>query len=186
MDVDKAVANMVANLQKNTGKTLAEWILVLKAHGAEKHGEMVKYLKTEHGLGHGFANMIVLKARGGDAGSTENKDELIDKQYAGKEALRPLYDQLKKVVENFGADVAFSPKNAYVSVKRKKQFAIIQPSTKTRLDLGLNIKNQEAIDKLELAGSFNAMCTHRIKLEKETDIDASVITWLKKAYDGAG
>lgn len=186
MDVDKVVENMIANLQKNTGKTLEEWILILKAHGAEKHGEMVKYLKEEYGIGHGFANTIVLKARGGDAGSTENKDELVDKQYAGKEALRPIYEQLKKAIEQFGTDVEFSPKNAYVSVKCKKQFAIIQPSTKTRLDLGLNIKNQDAVAPLELAGSFNAMCTHRIKLENETDANATVINWLKKAYEGAG
>ncbi len=186
MDVDKAVANMVANLQKNTGKTLEEWILILKAHGAEKHGEMVKYLKTEHGLGHGFANMIVLKTKGTDAGSTSNKDELVDKQYIGKEALRPIYEQLKTAIAAFGADVEFSPKNAYVSIIRKKQFAIIQPSTKTRLDLGLNIKNQDAVNGLELAGSFSAMCTHRIKLEKEEDVDQTVMTWLKKAYEGAG
>ncbi|WP_200911826.1 DUF4287 domain-containing protein [Pedobacter sp. Hv1] len=186
MDVDKAVENMVANLQKNTGKTLEEWIPILKAHGAEKHGEMVKYLKAEYGLGHGFANMIVLKARGGDAGSTTNKDELVEKQYNGKETLKPIYEQLIKAMATLGADVEFSPKNAYVSVKRKKQFAIIQPSTKTRLDLGLNIKNQAAVGKLELAGSFNAMCTHRIKLENEADVDAFVIDWLKQAYEGAG
>ncbi len=186
MDVDKALANMIANLQKNTGKTLEEWILILKAHGDGKHGELVKYLKETFGIGHGFANMIVLKAKGTDAGSSTNKDELIDKQYLGKEDLKPIYNQLTKIIEALGDDVEFSPKNAYLSVKRKKQFAIIQPSTKTRLDLGLNIKNYEATGKLESSGSFNAMCTHRIKLEKESDIDQDVCSWIKKAYEGAG
>lgn len=186
MDVEKAVANMIANLQKNTGKTLEEWIVILKAYGGEKHGEMVKHLKDTYGISHGFANTIVLKARGADAGSAASEDELIDKQYTGKEALKPIYHQLINLVQGFGQDVELAPKNAYVSVKRKKQFAIIQPSTKTRLDLGLHLKDTEPTGKLEKSGSFNAMCSHRIKLENEADIDQELINWLKKAYDAAG
>ncbi|MES2418050.1 MAG: DUF5655 domain-containing protein [Bacteroidota bacterium] len=186
MDVEKAVANMIANLQKNTGKTLAEWIVILKAREGSKHGEMVKHLKEVYGISHGFANTIVLKARGADAGSATSQDELIDKQYLGKEALKPIYQQLLNIIKSFGEDVELAPKNAYMSVKRKKQFAIIQPSTKNRLDLGLHIKAIEPEGKLEKSGSFNAMCTHRIKLEKESDIDQEVIGWLKKAYEAAG
>jgi predicted transport protein len=186
MDVEKAVLNMIANLQKNTGKTLEEWILILKENNDRKHGEMVKYLKETFGIGHGFANMIAHKAKGSDAGSVINKDKLVENQYVGKENLKPIYNELVKIIEVLGSDVEFIPKNAYISVKRKKQFAIIQPSTKTRLDLGLNIKNYDACGKLEISGSFNAMCTHRIRLENETDIDPNVSIWIKKAYDGAG
>lgn len=185
MNVEKAVENMIANLKKNTGKTLEEWFLILKTFSGVKHGEMVKFLKEEHNLSHGFANMIALKARGADAGSATSSDELIDKQYLGKEELKSIYEHLIKVTKAFGADVILSPKNAYVSIKRKKQFAIIQPSTKTRLDLGLNIKDLDPVGKLEKSGSFNAMCTHRIRLEKVDDIDTDVINWLKKAYEDA-
>lgn len=185
MDVEKAMANMIANLKQNTGKTLEEWKEVFKTHEGQKHGEMVKHLKDTYGIGHGFANTIVLKTRGADAGSASNDEELITKQYSGKEELKPIYDQLVKTINSLGENIIYSPKNAYVSVKCKKQFAIIQPSTKTRLDLGLNIKDFNPIGKLEKAGSFNAMCTHRIRLEKLSDIDEDVVNWLKKAYEGA-
>ena len=185
MDVEKAVANMLDNLEKNTGKTLNDWKIILQSCGVEKHGEMVKFLKQDYALTHGFANMIVLKFRSADAGSAENSNDLVDAQYNGKEDLKLIYNELVKTIEGLGTDVKLVPKKAYISVIRKKQFAIIQPSTKTRLDLGLNIKNLEPIGKLEKSGSFNAMCSHRIRLETISDIDNDVINWLELAYQGA-
>jgi len=82
-------------------------------------------------------------------------------------------------------EVEVSPKKAYVSLRRSKQFAIIQPSTKTRVDLGLNMKGEAAKGRLEESGSFNAMVSHRVRLEKVTDVDKDVKTWLKKAWSGA-
>ena len=94
-----------------------------------------------------------------------------------------------EVIGSFGGDIEFSPKKAYVSVRRKKQFAILQPSTKTRFDIGLNLKGIEPAGKLEKAGSWNAMCTHRVKLESEADLTAEMVAdlrgWLKQAYDQA-
>ena len=92
MELDKAEKTMIDNLHKNTGKTLEQWIEIVKKENFEKHGQIMKFLKESHSLSHGFANLVALKARGADAGSVENKDDLIDKQYKGKENLRPLYD----------------------------------------------------------------------------------------------
>ena len=177
---------MIENLHKNTGKTLEQWIGIVKESGLTKHGEVIKFLKESHGFTHGFANLVAHKAKGSDAGSADNPDNLIAKQYQGKENLRPIYDHLIGNIRALGADVEISPKNAYVSLRRKKQFALLQPSTKTRLDLGLNIKDQSPEGKLEASGSFNAMCTHRVRLEHMEDADAQVMVWLKKAYDQAG
>jgi predicted transport protein len=89
-------------------------------------------------------------------------------------------------IQKFGDDVEIAPKNAYVSLRRKKQFAIIQPSTKTRLDVGLNIKGLAPSGKLEASGSWNAMCTHRIKVEDASGINEELIAWIRQAYDQAG
>ena len=91
-----------------------------------------------------------------------------------------------KAVNAFGKDIEVSPKKAYVSLRRKKQFAIIQPSTKTRLDVGLNIKGLAPSGKLEASGSWNAMCTHRIKIEDASGINEELIAWIRQAYDQAG
>ena len=176
---------MEKGLKEKTGKSLAQWIAIVKKQNFEKHGQILKYLKTEHGMTHGFANFVSLKARAADAGSMEEAD-LIANQYAkGKEHLKPIYEKLRKLISAFGKDVEFAPKKANVSVRRKKQFALIQPSTKTRMDLGLKIKGKEQTDRLLGSGSFGSMCTHRVQLFEVDEVDEEVIGWLKEAYEGA-
>lgn len=183
--MDKTAATMIANLEKNTGKSLAEWVSIVRASGFAKHGEIIKFLKTEHGFTHGFANLVAHEARGSAAVHLAETTDLVAEQYQGKEVLRPIYDQLIAAVKGFGADVEIAPKKAYVSLRRNKQFAILQPSTKTRFDLGLNLKGVDPAGPLEAAGSWNSMCTHRIRLEKPEEVSAQVIEWLKQAYEGA-
>jgi hypothetical protein len=130
--MDKGTQTMIENLYKNTGKTLEQWIATVKKENLLKHGEMLKFLKEQHSLTHRFANLIALKAKGSDAASVENPDDLKTKQYIGKEQLKPFYDKVFAEIQKFGKDVEVAPKNAYVSLRRKKQFAILQPVTKTR------------------------------------------------------
>lgn len=184
--MEQAEKTMVENLHKHTGKTLDQWITLVQQENFEKHGQILKFLKEQHGFTHGFANFVALKARAADAGSVEDKDELIEKQYQGKEHLRPLYDRLVAEIKGFGDDVEIAPKNAYVSLRRKKQFAILQPATKTRFEIGLNLKGEPSQGKLEAITAANAMCSHKINLGNEADIDQEIINWLKVAYERAG
>jgi predicted transport protein len=176
---------MIQNLEEKTGKNFAHWLSLVKKSGLAKHGEIVKMLKADHGFTHGYANLVAHKALKSDAGSAGDADLVAD-QYQGKETLRPFYDRLIKEIEKFGKDIEIAPKRAYVSLRRKKQFALIQPSTKTRLDIGINVKDLEPGGKLEAAGKWNAMCSHRVRVESASDIDKNVIGWLKKAYEQAG
>lgn len=177
---------MTENLFKNTGKTLEQWINIVKKEKLFRHGEMLKFLKENHSLTHGFANLIALKTNGSDAGSVANPNNLIEKQYAGKENLKSLYDKLITEIEKFGKDIEIAPKNAYVSLRRKKQFAILQPATKTRFEIGLNLKGQQAKGKLETITTANAMCSHKINITDLNEIDTEVTGWIKAAYDNAG
>ncbi len=176
---------MIRNLEEKTGRPFSHWVELVKSSGLEKHGEIIKFLKSDHGFTHGYANLVAHKARQSDAGSSSEED-LVAAQYKGKEDLKPLYDKLMKEVLKFGGDVEAAPKKAYVSLRRKKQFALVQPSTKTRLDIGINMKNVEHSGRLEAAGSWNAMCTHRVRAESADDISQDVIGWLKEAYEQAG
>ncbi len=177
--------SMIANMKEKTGKTLEQWLAVAKKSGEDKHGQIVKHLKAEHGLTHGFANLVAHKHLKSDAGSA-NEGDLVAAQYAGpKAALKPIYDALVKAASACGKDVEIAPKKTYVSLRRKKQFAIIQPSTKTRVDLGINMKDEPAKGKLEASGSFNAMVSHRVRLESPGDVDKDVKAWLKKAYQAS-
>ena len=179
---EEMTATMIANMKAKTGKTLAAWLKVTKASKLEKHGQLVKLLKTEHGVTHGFANLIA-HCTLNPADDLPSGSELVDAQYAGKKAdLRPIYAAVVKVVEGLGKDVELAPKKAYVSLRRNKQFGLIQPSTATRVDLGLNLKGEPATERLEASGSFNAMVSHRVRLSAVSDVDAELVAWLKKAY----
>ena len=172
---------MIDNLPDKTGKSLDQWMPVVAASGAAKHGEIVKFLKGDHGVSHGYANLIAQKALG--RLDTPEAD-LVAGQYAGKESLKPIHDAIVAYVKGFGSDVEIAPKKTSVSLRRSKQFALIQPGTKTRIDLGINLKGVAPDGRLEDAGK-NAMCTHKVKLNAVADVDAAVKTWLREAYDRA-
>ena len=184
--VEKATQTQITNIEKNTGKKLEEWIAIVNKSGFAKHGELVNFLKEKHAFTHGNANVIVHYAKQTHAGAAENQDDLITEQYKGKENLKPWYDKIMSEINKFGKDIEIVPKKAYVSLRRKKQFAIIQPSTKDRLDVGLNIKGVGLSGNVEEGAKWNAMCTHRIKVEDEKIINKDLINWIKKAYEQAG
>lgn len=181
-----ALATFFANLEKNTGRSYASWLELARATGIAKPKALCDHLKAEHGLTHGYANMVALKALKTDAGSSDEAT-LMDAMFAGPKAeLRPVYDRIVEVIRGFGDDVELSPKKGYVSIRRKKQFALAQPSTKDRFDLGINLKGREPAGRLEPSGSFNAMVSHRVRLAGPDDVDAEVTGWLREAYDAAG
>lgn len=183
---DDMTATMISNLKDKTGKTLDQWLKIVGKSKLSKHGEIVKMLKSEHSVTHGFANLIAHKALASDAGSSSGDTSLIDQQYAGAKAdLRPIYDKLIAAVQKFGG-VEVSPKKSYVSLRHAKQFALLQPSTATRLDVGIKLKDVKPSGRLEASGSFNAMVSHRVRVESIKDVDKELIGWLQQAHNQAG
>lgn len=182
---DQALASMIANLKEKTGKSLDDWVKLARKTKLDKHGQIVAHLKSEHGLGHGYANLVAQTALAGDAPAA-GSDDLVSAQYAGaKASLRPLYDKLIKAISAFGPDVEIAPKKGYVSLRRSKQFALIQPSTASRMDVGINLKGTPAKGRLEASGSFNSMVSHRVRIEDAAAIDKELMGWLRAAYDAA-
>jgi hypothetical protein len=181
--IAEATATMVKNIEATTGKTITEWIRRARGSGFSRHGEILKWLKEKHGIGHGYANYIAKAALAADDG---NQESLVEAQYAGKRgALRPLYEALLKAVKSLGSDVEIAPKKNNVSIRRSKQFALLQPSTADRIDVGLILKGLKPTARLEAAGSFNAMFTHRVRVGSKDDIDAELKAWLRQAYSEA-
>jgi predicted transport protein len=186
MPDDQATLNMIANLKTNTGKTLEEWLEISKNSGFTKHGEIVKYLKDNFGIGHGFANLIAHRLNQSAARMSDDPQIFVEQQYSGGKAnLRPIYDRLVDEIGKFGDDVELVPMKAYVSVRRKKQFAIIQPSTATRVDVGIKLKDTEAAGRLENSGNFNGMVSHRVKVGELGEVNSDLVDWLKQAYNQA-
>ncbi|HNX36847.1 MAG TPA: DUF5655 domain-containing protein [Candidatus Cloacimonadota bacterium] len=182
--IDKAWASMAHNLEKKTGKNLDEWIRIIDAEPLTRTSDKVKFLKKEYGMGQGYAGLIIYNSKIRAAGGPDSPETLIERQYTGKEQLKPIYDKLIAIAEGFGDDLEVAPRNSYVSLRRNVQFAMLTPASKVRFDLALKLKDQPAegiLEELPAAG----MCTHKIKINKLEDITPEVIAWLKLAYDKA-
>jgi hypothetical protein len=189
-DPDKALATQLDNIQKRTGKSLAELAAIVKGRGLSKHGELVAMLKTTLGMGHGDANTLVhtvLRSDGQGAAAAQglSGDQVLDGLYSGpKAALRPIHDKLLAAIRGFG-EFEEAPKKTYVSYRRKKQFAMIGPTTNTRVEVGLNMKGLQATDRL-LELPAGQMCNYKVKLADATEVNAELVAWIKTAYDAAG
>lgn len=177
--MDKALQTMIDNMPEKTGKSLDQWKVILKKKAFAKHGEAVKFLKSEHQVTHGFANTIVTLSKEED----NAPEDLVVNQYKGKESLLPIYEKLVKEIKNLGDDITITPKKGSVSIIRKRQFTLIKPATKTRIDLGLKIKDKDTTDRLENSGPFGTMCTHRVRLSNVDEVDEELMSWISEAYN---
>ncbi len=176
--MDKALKTMIDNMPEKTGKSLIEWGEILKEKSFAKHSEGVRFLKTEYNVTHGFANTIVTLSKEDESGSVD----LVKSQYQGKESLMPIYEALITYLKSLGSDVAITPKKGSVSIIRKRQFVLINPATKTRIDLGFKLKDKRITDRLESSGPFGTMCTHRVKISDVAEVDKELKDWIKEAY----
>lgn len=180
-DVDAAVERQKHNIGERTGRPFDDWVALARDSGRTRHAEIVGWLKAEHGLGHGDANLVAMTALRPDTAPVG--DGLVDAMYAGpKSAIRPLHDEVVAVAVRFGPDVILAPKQAYVSLRRAKQFGTVGPASGGRLEVGLNLKGVEPHGRLE---ATTGMCTHRVRLAAASDIDDELRDWLREAYERA-
>lgn len=181
---EEMLATMIDNLAEKSGRTLEQWVASAKQARLARHGEIVKWLKSEHDLGHGYANLVAAKVL--ESPAPAGGEDLVAAQYAGaKAALRPIYDALAAAVAKFGDDVELAPKKTYVSLRRTKQFGLVQPSTATRVDVGIQLKGVRPTPRLEASGSFNSMVSHRVRVAVAAEVDAALVGWLRQAYERA-
>jgi hypothetical protein len=186
MDVARAKANQLANIEKRTGKSLAELVALVTASGLLKHTEVIALLKAKSGLGHGDANAVALHAKSAaSAPATASPDAAIAALYAGPKAgLRPIHDALLAGLNGLGA-FEVAPKKGYLSLRRAKQFACLTPATKTRLDVGIILKGVAGTDRL-VAQPVRAMFPFKVGLTSAEEVDRELMNWLKRAFDDAG
>jgi Domain of unknown function (DUF5655)/Domain of unknown function (DUF4287) len=186
-DPDKAVATQLANIEKRSGKSLNELCQILKATGLVKHGELLAHLKQTLAMGHGDANAMVhyysAQANPAPASETDAEDPL-DAIYTGpKAALRPIHEAFMQIVDGWG-EFERAPKKTYISLRRKKQFAMLGPASQTRVELGLNMKGVPGTERL-LEQAAGGMCQYKVKISAVSEIDAELMAWVRIAFDSA-
>lgn len=181
--VEQQVATQLANIERDAGLTPSSVAEMVRAAGIDRHGQIIALLKHEHGLGHGHANLLATKAREILAGGPASAADLLDAQYAGAKAhLRPVHDRVVDLARGLGDDVEVVVNKTGVSLRRRKQFAVVRPVSAKRTELGLNLPATPDDDRVEPA---SGMCSHRMYLHGPDEVDGTVAGWLRQAYDHA-
>ncbi|MNX36585.1 hypothetical protein D3C86_668740 [compost metagenome] len=173
----------LVTIKDKTGKTLEDIRALAAGQVFGKHSEARDWVMAELGLGHGHASMVAKLLL--EPESFERPDSVrIDGQYSGKKAhWRSLYERLLADVQKLGPDVGTDASDAYVSfVRNGKKFAIAQPSTADRFDIGIKLKGEPATERFEEAGKWNAMVTHRVRITDPAQVDDEVLAWIARAY----
>ena len=184
---EQALATQLRNIEAKTGQDLAALRAAIAASGRVKHGEVRAWLMEEYGLGYGDANSLAHFASGGkgmgDAPGA-GEDPLAE-IYTGKKAhLRAIHEAVLAAIRPWG-DFELAPKKGYVAFRRKKQFAMLGPKTAERAELGINLKEPVAGDRI-VAQKPGGMCQYAVALAQPDDVDAEVLAVLRRAYDAAG
>jgi Domain of unknown function (DUF5655)/Domain of unknown function (DUF4287) len=181
----------VAELPEKTGRTLDEWLRLVKKEGPPTEAERRDWLKKEHGLGTNSAWWIAERADGKGGEDADPEAYLkaaaayVEEMFAGaKSALRPIYDRLLQLGKTLGDDVKVCPCKTIVPFYREHVFAQIKPTTRTRIDMGFALADAKATGRLIDTGGFakKDRITHRFAITSLADIDAEVRRWLKVAY----
>lgn len=188
--VDRALETQLKNIEARTGRTRDQLAAHIHQHGVTKHSAIRDQLRQDFGLGYGDANTLahyVAKAASHQAAPVPaaTPDDVVNALYSGAKAdLRPIHDAVMAAIGRFGA-FEVAPKKGYVSLRRKKQFAMITPATKTRLEVGLNMNGVAPTSRL-LAQPAGGMCQYKVHLTEPGEVDQELVDWIKQAYESAG
>lgn len=188
--VERAKATQIANIQKKTGKSLDELTNLIQSSGLSKHGELRNMLMEKLGLGFGDAtNLVHFVLKTDVEKATKEKGlstaDVLNDIYSGpKVSLRPIHEKLISSIQQFG-EFEIVPKKGYVSLRRKRQFAMLGPASNTQFELGINVKNLETDERLveQPAGS---MCNYKVRLTDADQVDEIIVSWVRLAYQAAG
>jgi hypothetical protein len=189
-NIEHAKLTQLSNIQKKTGKTMEELTALIQSSGLTKHGEVRSMLMDKLGLTYGDAHSLALYVLKSDAQLVAKEKGLTTSQvlneiYNGPKAgLRPIHDKLMSALQQFGL-FEIVPKKGYVSLRRKRQFAMLGPGSNSRVDLGINIKSLEDDDRL-ISQPAGSICNYKVKLTDVNQVDNTVVGWVRKAYEAAG
>ena len=177
--VADGINSQLRNIEEAYGHSIDDLTQVIAKSGLTKHTEVVAMLKTKYGMAHGAAHRVSLTARERLGVDSAN----IAKAPAA--ATEAVYKRLLEVVTSMGPDVEQAPKKGYVSLRRRKQFCMLQAGAKW-VNVGLVLPGTDASGRLEPAGTWNALFTHRVRVGAISEIDAELRSWLTTAYRAAG
>ena len=166
-------------LENQTSAGLDTWNQRIREASISDECQLRTWLSA-HGIIGYAQTLLVMEHFGYPDFLLATADELIEKQYADRAHLRPIYNAIIIAAERCG-ELVIQARKTYVSlVTPRRTFARVQPR-KTHADLGLRLENCEVGGRLETSRIHHTMRV-QIALTKPDEVDAEVQSWIERAY----
>jgi uncharacterized protein DUF5655/uncharacterized protein DUF4287 len=175
----EGIQAQLRNIEKTYGRTIDQLVADVSGSGLTRHAEVVAMLKQRYGMAHGAAHRVSLVARDR---LTEPGGQTAP---AAPASLQTAYEEVMRTVGGLGDDIERAPKKGYLSLRRRKQFAMLQPGARW-VNVGLILPGVEPAGRLEPAARWNALFTHRVRIASAAEVDDELRAWLRDAYLAAG
>jgi Domain of unknown function (DUF4287)/Domain of unknown function (DUF5655) len=176
---EDGIQSQLRNIERTYGRPIDELVADVSASGLTRHPEVVAMLKARYSMTHGAAHRVSLVARERLAEPDRRSSTQVS------DLARAVSDEAMRAVAALGGDVELAAKKGYVSLRRRKQFAMLQPGARG-VSLGLILPGVEPAGRLESAARWNALFTHRVRLASTEEVDDEVRAWLGDAYAAPG
>jgi Domain of unknown function (DUF5655)/Domain of unknown function (DUF4287) len=176
---EEGIQSQLRNIESTYRRSIDELVAEVAGSGLTKHSEVVAMLKQRLGMAHGAAHRVSLVARDRLTGPQRQLSA------ASPASLQAAYEELLQRIAALGDDIEQAPKKGYLSLRRRKQFAMLQSGAKW-VNVGLILPGVEPSGRLESAAKWNALFTHRVRVASAAEIDDEIRAWLRDAYLAAG
>ena len=182
------MASVSASLAERTGRSLEEWVALVRKGDLDPLDQKAvrRWLKEKHGVLQN-SRWTIADAAARDAGwSRPEVEEYVDRQYEGpKASLRPIFNRLREVIEGFGEDVTMEGRGTYTPFVRRRQFAAVAATTRTRVDVGLRYTEPPS-SPLLAAATAPGQATHKLSFTSVEQVTPNIEQLLRKAYEQNG
>lgn len=176
--VEEGIQSQLRNIEKRYGETIDALVAVVVENGLAKHSDVVAMLKQRYGMSHGAAHRVSLVARERMEQPTPGPTDHMGP------VLNDVYRRLLETIKALGPDIEEAPKKGYVSLRRRKQFAMLQPGARW-INVGLILPKHQSTARLEPAAKWNALFTHRVRVPAAAEVNSELEAWLRAAYVSA-
>ncbi len=175
---------IIRNLPKRTGKTLEQWIALVRKDGPPGKKARISWLESTYRIGHFQARTIASCAARSEMDSESSQAEALFS--SASEGVLAVYGLILDHLRSLGHDIRAIPSDQYIFFVRSTPFLALKPAG-TGLIMGLRLETGGSNARLGTCVDFDSIpeITHQIVLSSPMDVDNVVIGLIKTAYGSA-
>jgi hypothetical protein len=178
----KWFATVRANFERDSGKTLEEWVAIARTCPETGHRARLAWFKEKHGLLQNHATYVLREAFGHDL-SWDQPDQMLDALWKNPKD-RAIFEAVRACVSALDG-VVMGPRKSFTAFSRKVQFAAMRPAAKGGALLGLAVEPAACV-RLTPRGKSESWAEKlhaSLALAAPDEVDDEVGSLLRQAWE---